>query len=138
MSFQDLTPIMIGRVFKEIKRYNLNAELIDNELFILLDLNKTIKKILEINKTSIFLKLNLKDYPWKCPSINFIISDIFLNNKEEKLNKIYRTNKMFSKELKNISGIDCLHCSSYLCDGKWTPTTTIAIFVSSPINLARD
>ena len=93
-------------------------------MFISLDINETIQKKLDMTNNGIFLKLNLKDYPWQCPSITFIIIDRG-NHKEKELNKVYRTNRIFNKEIKMMSGVDCLHCSSYLCHGKWIPTSRI-------------
>ena len=58
MSLEELTPQMRRRVFKEIKRDNLNAQLIENDLYVLLDVSETIEKKLELTNSSIFLKLN--------------------------------------------------------------------------------
>ena len=125
MSLEELTPQMRRRVFKEIKRDNLNAQLIENDLYVLLDVSETIEKKLKLTNSSIFLKLNLKNYPWDCPKTTFIINNSNKDYKENKLNKIYRTNKVFSKEIKIMSGVDCLHCASYLCQHKWIPTSQI-------------
>lgn len=125
MSFEELTPQMRRRVFKEIKKDNLHAEFIENDLYILLDISETMKKKLDIINSCIFLKLNLNNYPWNCPRITFIINNSNENFKENKLNKVYKTNKIFYEEMKILSGVNCLHCASYLCKDKWRPTSQI-------------
>jgi hypothetical protein len=131
-----LSPQMRRRVFKEIKRDDLNAELIDNDLYILLDLNETLIKKLGIKDEGLFLKLNLNNYPFNPPEIKYIFK-----NKEEKIDKIYfksiiSSHGKFEKELKKISGVPCcLGCSSFICRENWAPTKGIKNIVDEFINI---
>tara|TARA_Y100000389_G_scaffold180234_1_gene194903 strand:+ start:97 stop:633 length:537 start_codon:yes stop_codon:yes gene_type:complete len=125
MSLEEFTTQMSKRVFKEIMRDNLNAELIKNDLYVLLDVNGTTKKRLDSINCCIFLKFNLKNYPWNYPLTTLIINNSNDKYKEIKLNNVYKTNKIFSKEIKRMSGVDCLYCNSFLCDHLWSPTCKI-------------
>lgn len=114
MSSKTLPPQIKRRIFKEIEQNNLNAELFDNNiLYVFLDLkNSQIKDII--------LVFRLENYPFVAPTINYII-----NNKEENMGNIYKTGYIFLKEMKNITGYECLCCSSYLCGYNWVPTNKI-------------
>jgi len=122
MSYSKLSPNIKKRILKEINKYNLNAELIndDTELIILLDFkNKQIKNY------NIFLILSLTNYPFVVPEISYII-----NNKKNSVSKIYRTCEILSDKMKEITDRECLLCSSYLCRYNWAPTNKIIDIVN--------
>ena len=68
-------------------------------------------------------------YPFTCPKIKI--------NGEDYLAFLRIKTQKFSRLLKNITGLSCLCCNSYLCSENWTPVTTICKMINEIRNMRK-
>lgn len=105
------------RIIKEIQRFNLKCDYVENEYIHLpIKLYDSLQKKTEEHNKESKLILNVKDYPFRAPSIFYLSKPVSM---------IYRTNFIFMNEFKKITGMGCLCCNSFICPHNWSPTKTL-------------
>jgi ubiquitin-protein ligase len=70
-----------------------------------------------------------ENYPFTCPKIKV--------NGEDYLAFLRIKTQKFSHILKNITGLSCLCCNSYLCSENWTPVTTLYKMIHEIRNMRK-
>ena len=105
------------RIVKEIEKYNIKCELVDDRfLYIPLILYEPLNKMAKLKNHDPALILTLKSYPFSAPKISYL---------SKSATTIYRTNSIFINEIRAMSGIECICCNSFVCPEMWTPGNTI-------------
>tara|TARA_Y100000992_G_C21207643_1_gene463746 strand:- start:127 stop:639 length:513 start_codon:yes stop_codon:yes gene_type:complete len=117
MTDTQLDPKFRRRIVKEIEKYNIKCELVDDRfLYIPLTLYEPLNKMAKLKNHDPALILTLKSYPFSVPKISYL---------SKNATSIYRTNAIFIEDIKIMSGIDCICCNSFVCPEMWTPGNTI-------------
>ena len=113
----DLDPKFRMRVVKEIEKYKIVCELIDDKfLYIPLTLYAPLNKMAKLKNHDPALILTLKSYPFAPPKITYL---------SKNATEIYKTSPILMEEIKLMSGLDCICCNSFICPVNWCPSNTI-------------
>lgn len=124
-----LSPIMEGRVMKEMTKYNIPGDLIDRRyLYVPIELPEPLQQIAENAGKDPALILDLKLYPFNVPRITYL---------SYPAERIYMCRPIFNTIMKKLTNGDCLCCNSFICPINWVPSNNLKQIIDEFKNIAE-